>query len=247
MSSSLRAVSAATLAAVFLFPACYSDLKKQNEAYAGKIHQLENDLQQARAERDESRAREKTIEQQASASEEAARLAHDQPVAAAPAAAAPTHADSDVAHATSASPALAKKLESSLASVKAQVDMKDGRVRIVLPGTDAFGAGSADLSANGKKVCRDVGKAIAAALPKDGLVWVVGHTDADPPKKSKGKFHDNRELSFARASAVVDVLASAGVPQKRLVPAGYGEFAPVAAGKSEQEKAKNRRVEIWIE
>ncbi len=70
-------------------------------------------------------------------------------------------------------------------------------------------------------------------------VWVVGHTDTDPIRKSKWK--DNWELSCERGLAVTRYLIDHGVSAKNLVAAGRGEHHPVGSNKSE-----NRRVEIVV-
>ena len=75
-------------------------------------------------------------------------------------------------------------------------------------------------------------------------VLVYGHTDNEPIKKSGWK--DNYELSAQRALAVVRHLQSRGVSAARLVAAGCGEHRPTAPNTSQQSRAKNRRVEIYV-
>jgi outer membrane protein OmpA-like peptidoglycan-associated protein len=68
---------------------------------------------------------------------------------------------------------------------------------------------------------------------------VVGHTDA------VGSAESNVALSNSRAVAVIRVLAQKlGVDPARLSPYGAGPFSPVASNKSEDGRAKNRRVEL---
>jgi len=70
-------------------------------------------------------------------------------------------------------------------------------------------------------------------------VLIVGHTDG------QGAFDYNLSLSQRRAQAVVDALASGhGIERKRLTPAGAGMVAPVATNRTDEARAKNRRVEI---
>ncbi|MCU0835529.1 MAG: OmpA family protein [Chromatiaceae bacterium] len=81
-----------------------------------------------------------------------------------------------------------------------------------------------------------------AALMKENpqlQVLIVGHTDG------KGAFDYNLSLSQRRAQAVADALVSAhGIARDRLTPAGAGMIAPVATNRTDQGRAKNRRVEI---
>ncbi|WP_159586326.1 OmpA family protein [Chelativorans xinjiangense] len=68
---------------------------------------------------------------------------------------------------------------------------------------------------------------------------IVGHTDG------QGAFDYNLSLSQQRAQAVVDALvASYGIAPGRLIPAGAGMLSPVASNRTEEGRAKNRRVEI---
>jgi outer membrane protein OmpA-like peptidoglycan-associated protein len=70
-------------------------------------------------------------------------------------------------------------------------------------------------------------------------VNVVGHTD------NVGTIEANMKLSQARATAVVAVLtAKYGIAATRLKAYGVGPLAPVATNKTDDGKAKNRRVEL---
>lgn len=70
-------------------------------------------------------------------------------------------------------------------------------------------------------------------------VFIVGHTDG------KGGYDYNLDLSERRARAVVKVLgAEYGVASERLTPVGVGMVAPVATNRTEDGRARNRRVEI---
>jgi len=82
---------------------------------------------------------------------------------------------------------------------------------------------------------------IAVLLKKDGTlsIRVVGHTD------STGDFAHNVALSEARAKTVVAALtARFGIAAARLSAHGVGPLAPVASNRTEDGKAKNRRVEL---
>jgi outer membrane protein OmpA-like peptidoglycan-associated protein len=70
-------------------------------------------------------------------------------------------------------------------------------------------------------------------------VIIVGHTDG------KGAFDYNLSLSQRRAQAVVSALNSGhGIKSSRLTAAGAGMIAPVASNRTDEGRAKNRRVEI---
>lgn len=70
-------------------------------------------------------------------------------------------------------------------------------------------------------------------------LYVVGHTD------NAGGFESNVKLSQARAASVVGTLVKKhGVASARLVPFGAGPVAPAASNRTEEGRAKNRRVEL---
>jgi OmpA-OmpF porin, OOP family len=67
---------------------------------------------------------------------------------------------------------------------------------------------------------------------------VEGHTD------NTGTPARNKTLSDARARSVVAALTAAGIAANRLTPAGFGQDKPIADNRSEEGRAKNRRVEL---
>jgi outer membrane protein OmpA-like peptidoglycan-associated protein len=82
---------------------------------------------------------------------------------------------------------------------------------------------------------------IAALLKQNaGLkILVVGHTD------NVGSFSFNMDLSQRRAAAVVAVLTTRfSVAKERLTPVGVSFASPVAPNKTDEGRAKNRRVEL---
>jgi OOP family OmpA-OmpF porin len=84
-------------------------------------------------------------------------------------------------------------------------------------------------------------KEIAAMLAQDAgrRVLVVGHTDA------QGSIPYNQDLSLRRARAVAAALtANHGIEAARMIPVGVGMAAPVATNRSDEGRAKNRRVEL---
>jgi chemotaxis protein MotB len=83
-------------------------------------------------------------------------------------------------------------------------------------------------------------------IPPD-IPWVMrvdGHTDARPINTAQ--FPSNWALSAARAIAVVQYLISKGVPPRRLVAAGFGEFQPLDLGAGEDAYSRNRRIELKL-
>jgi len=69
-------------------------------------------------------------------------------------------------------------------------------------------------------------------------ISVEGHTD------NVGNSKSNKTLSVERAKAVVAAIAAQGVDSKRLSASGHGQDKPIADNKTEEGRAKNRRVEL---
>jgi outer membrane protein OmpA-like peptidoglycan-associated protein len=69
-------------------------------------------------------------------------------------------------------------------------------------------------------------------------VGIEGHTD------NTGDAAANKVLSGARARSVVDALVAGGITRDRLDPVGFGQERPVADNRTEEGRAKNRRVEV---
>jgi outer membrane protein OmpA-like peptidoglycan-associated protein len=70
-------------------------------------------------------------------------------------------------------------------------------------------------------------------------IYVVGHTDMVADVAT------NLKLSQARAQSVVTALVTQqGIASARLIAYGAGPYAPVASNKTEEGRARNRRVEL---
>ena len=69
-------------------------------------------------------------------------------------------------------------------------------------------------------------------------VSVEGHTD------NVGDAVSNKKLSDDRAKAIMDALIAKGIDKARLSAIGWGQEKPTADNRSEEGRAKNRRVEI---
>ena len=115
--------------------------------------------------------------------------------------------------------------------------------------TDAvlFDSGSSEIKPEGRDLLNKVAGEIASQ-PFE-RIWVRGHTDNDPVTKpaTVERFpHGNVQLSAARAVEVAALLSENGIPQNRLVVAGFGPSEPVAPNDQSDNKRKNRRVEIFV-
>ena len=81
----------------------------------------------------------------------------------------------------------------------------------------------------------------AAAKVCPGMrIAIEGHTDAE------GSAEYNQRLSVRRARAVVAYLVKAGADRKQLEAVGYGLSRPAAPNDTEENMAKNRRIEFSV-
>ncbi|MGD8165026.1 OmpA family protein [Pantoea sp. FN0307] len=100
-----------------------------------------------------------------------------------------------------------------------------------------FDTNSAQLSANGLRQIRK----IASVMKQDdqnGVVLIVGHTDAT------GSASWNQKLSEQRAQSVGRILQQAGINPQKLYFQGAGSSRPLADNTTYDGRAANRRVEI---
>lgn len=100
-----------------------------------------------------------------------------------------------------------------------------------------FDTGKADVKSESDGVLRNIAQLLSSN--QSLRLHVVGHTDnvGDPAL--------NMKLSQARAAAVVAVLRNRhGVAAGRLNAVGAGPYAPVASNRTDDGKARNRRVEL---
>jgi chemotaxis protein MotB len=134
----------------------------------------------------------------------------------------------------------------------ALADRKDIRVvgdRFVFQSEVLFPSAQATMSLDGLVAIDQLASAIIdleRTIPAE-VNWALqvdGHTDARPIGNTL--FPSNWELSTARAVSVVKYLVSRGVPARRLVAAGYGEFAPLEEGATEDSLRRNRRIELKL-
>jgi len=100
-----------------------------------------------------------------------------------------------------------------------------------------FDTGKADVKVESTPALQEIAK-LLQQNPALNL-YVVGHTD------NVGELQMNMDLSRRRADAVVKALTGGyGVAAARLQAFGDGPLAPVASNRTEEGKAKNRRVEL---
>jgi chemotaxis protein MotB len=109
-----------------------------------------------------------------------------------------------------------------------------------------YDVGSAELKPAAKLILTQISD-ILKKYNKN--IKIEGHTDSLPIQS--GKYESNWELSSARAISVVKFLSSElpldkRIKQQSFEVSGYGEFRPIVPNDTEQNRQKNRRIEMLI-
>ena len=114
----------------------------------------------------------------------------------------------------------------------------DNRLKLDIPSDISFDSGRADIKPNLRSVLDTFAKGLVENSA--ATVNIIGHTD------STGSDAINNPLSFNRAVATRDYLATRGVASARFAVDGRGSREPIASNSTVADKAKNRRVEIFV-
>ena len=124
------------------------------------------------------------------------------------------------------------------------VTVKNGKVYVSLAEQLLFGSGSIQVDQKGVSALQQLAKAIKNE--KEINILVEGHTDNVPISKKSAYMNDNWDLSVMRATSITRILTKAGVSPEQITASGRGEFSPLAANTSAENRQKNRRTEIII-
>jgi flagellar motor protein MotB len=122
-----------------------------------------------------------------------------------------------------------------------------GQPGLRLSGKILFLSGQVELDPGGASLLSELAADLLPLVEAGAQIQVLGHTDDEPVQKQAGRFPlGNLQLSCQRALVVAQALAEAGVPRKSLAVSGMGSFQPLLPNDSEENRARNRRVEILI-
>ena len=125
------------------------------------------------------------------------------------------------------------------------VTMGDGYIYLAFSNAVFFDGNKSDLRREGKEILDGILPALDRAAPAINEIKVTGHTAT-----AQGRYdvHFDYSLSTNRAVEVVAYLLqnSMALDPARVYPEGRGQWLPVAPNDKEEDRSKNRRVEMII-
>ena len=142
--------------------------------------------------------------------------------------------------------ALVTSLKSSvgISDPDIEVNVEKGVVFISIADKLMFKSGSYIVSDRAKEILGKVAKVVNDKPTFECMV--EGHTD-NVPFTGNAILLDNWDLSVKRSTAIVRVLTNElGVRPSQLIAAGRGEYIPLAANDSAENRSKNRRTRIVV-
>ncbi len=136
---------------------------------------------------------------------------------------------------------IAKALSSEIKDGKIKIITKNQRVIIRILDQGSFAPGDDSIHPAFFPMLNKVAY-LLNEIP--GQITITGHTD-DKPIASP-LYRSNLALSASRAVTVADYLEDRGVDKNRIVVTGAADTEPLVPNDSEENRKKNRRVEISI-
>ncbi|RWR03467.1 membrane protein [[Pantoea] beijingensis] len=124
-----------------------------------------------------------------------------------------------------------------------QAEVSDGPFgsRVILSSDRLFNDGATTLNTPGRAL---IARVAFSMRDVKGMVLVTAYTDNVLPGSSR--FASNYEYSLALANSVASQLDQQLSPGHRVKPEGRGDSNPIATNDNQQDRARNRRIEITL-
>ena len=138
------------------------------------------------------------------------------------------------------------RLQKELLDKDVEISSLKGQLSVSVLDKILFKSGRADILLAGQAVLEKVARVL---VETDDMIRVEGHTDNIPiSERLKEKYFSNWELSAARAASVVRYFQHGEhmIDPLRMEAVGYAEYRPVASNDSDENRRRNRRVEIIL-
>ena len=116
-----------------------------------------------------------------------------------------------------------------------------------LSGKVLFLSGQTELDPSGAELLARLAADLQPLAEAGAQIQVIGHTDDEPIRKQAERFPlGNVQLSCQRALVVAQALADAGIDRSNLTVSGMGAMQPLMQNDSDENRSRNRRVEILL-
>lgn len=110
-----------------------------------------------------------------------------------------------------------------------------------------FDSGSAEIKPGSKELLTAAAEILNKPEFIEKQIKIEGHTDSDPIVRKTIQYQTNWELSSARATNVLRYLVeNEGMAGERVSSSGYSYYRPIAKNDTEENKTRNRRVDIVV-
>jgi chemotaxis protein MotB len=117
-------------------------------------------------------------------------------------------------------------------------------VRIILAASEFFPSGQREIKRGALETLDRVAVVLKAANRR---IVIEGHTDSLPLAKPKGEISSNWELASLRATSVLRYLVKYhSIDPQKIVASSFADQNPVAPNDTEENRNRNRRIEIVI-
>ncbi len=137
---------------------------------------------------------------------------------------------------------LANTLHDQIISGEIEIETRGTQLIIRIREKESFRSGSSELNGSYRDIMREIQEVLIDRL---GKIQVQGHTDDIPI--STARFRSNWELSSSRAVSVAhELMRDDLISPWRFEVAGFAETVPLAPNDTEENRSRNRRVEIVI-
>jgi len=137
---------------------------------------------------------------------------------------------------------LTAELDQEIKQGKIEVHLEPRGLVISLKQAAYFPSGGDAIAS---ETADSIAKIATAIRSLPNPVRLEGHTDSVPIHTER--FRSNWELSAARSIAMLELLSDKyQIPRQRLAIAGYADTMPITSNDTEENRARNRRVDVVI-
>ncbi len=119
------------------------------------------------------------------------------------------------------------------------ITYEDDFIVLTMPGGESFEHDSARLESGARESLNLTSRILLEYAQT--RITIHGHTD------ETGEAAYNQLLSVRRALSVADQLLTAGIAAERIAVVGFGESRPLTRNAMPAERARNRRIELYLE